>query len=180
MRAVVALDGTSAVDANLETHCLSYAEAKATIARPIEEVFDFLADGGNTPQWMAWVQESTLVGYGGGVGATYSQRMVSSPLHRKWVAYRIVHCHRPVTLGVEAHSLPGRPIAMFRLTPADARTTTVSVQADLSDAGATAATGSVGRRWASQLVASLPRIKSALESKSVNGEPTSALQSLRP
>jgi uncharacterized membrane protein len=165
---------------DLEMHFLTYTEAKVTIARPIHEVFDFLADGGNNPRWMPWVQTSTLVGYGGSVGATYSQRMKSSPLRRKWVVYRIVHFHSPVTLGVEANSLPGQPTAMFRLTPTDPRTTTVFVRADFSDSGASAPAGSVGKRWASQLVDSLPRTKSALESKSASGGPAWWLQSLHP
>src|ERR1039458_9165545 len=152
MRSVVVLDRTGTPDTDRETLCLPYAEAKATIARPIDEVFEFLADGRNTPRWMSWVGESTPVGYGGGVGATYSQRMVSSPLRRKWVVYRIVNFHSPRRLGVEASSLPGRPRAIFRLTPTDAGTTTASVQADFSDASAAPTAGSAGRRWATHLV----------------------------
>jgi hypothetical protein len=150
----------------LETLCLPYAEATVTVVRPIEEVFGFIADGANAPRWMSWVMQSTPVGYGGGVGATYSQRTVSSLLGRKWVVYRIVHFHSPVTLGVEATSLPGRPTARFRLTPTEAGTTTVTVQADFLDAAADATSSSVGRRWATHVVESLPQIKAELESDS--------------
>jgi uncharacterized protein YndB with AHSA1/START domain len=156
-------------DEGLETLGLPHAEATITIAKPIDEVFGFLADGANAPRWMSGVMESTPVGFGGGVGATYSQRMVSSLLGRKWVVYRIVHFHSPITLGVEATSLPGRPTARFRLIPTDARTTTVTVQAEFSDAGAAATPTSAGRRWATHVVESLPQIKSVLESGSVAG-----------
>ncbi|MGA8207869.1 MAG: SRPBCC family protein [Candidatus Dormiibacterota bacterium] len=145
---------------------MPYAEAVVTIARPIDEVFEFLADGTNAPRWMTWVMQSAPIGYEGGVGATYSQKTVSSLLGRKSVVYRIVQFHSPITLGVEATSLPGRPTARFRLTPTEAGATTVTVQADFLDAAADATSSSVGRRWATHVVESLPQIKSELESDS--------------
>jgi hypothetical protein len=153
--AIAPVDRSRVRDEDLETLGLSYAEAKVTIARPIEEV---------SPRWMSWVMQSTPVGYGGGVGDTYSQRTVSSLLGRKWVVYRIVHYHGPITLGVEATSLPGRPTARFQLTPTESGTTAVTVEAEFADDGAVAAPNSAGLRWATHLVASLPRIKSELES----------------
>jgi hypothetical protein len=143
-----------------------------TIARPIDQVFAFLADGVNAPRWMPWVMQSTPVGCGGGVGATYSQRTVSSLLGRKWGVYRIVHYHSPITLGVEATSLPGRPTARFQLTTTESGTTTITVQAEFTDPGTAAAPSSVARRWATHLVESLPRIKSELESGAAEGDPT--------
>jgi len=148
---------------------LPYVEAQVTIARPLDEVFEFLADGLSAPQWMPWVTESTLLGYGGGVGATYSLRTVSSLLGRKRVVCRIVNFHSPVTLGVEAASLPGRPTARFRLAPTSAGSTSVTVRAEFPDLGSAANAGSIGRRWATHLVESLPRVKSALESSSPAG-----------
>lgn len=171
IRAIAAVDRSRVRDEDLETLGLSYAEAKVTIARPIEEVFEFLADGVNTPRWMSWVMQSTPVGYGGGVGATYSQKTVSSLLGRKWVVYRIVHYHSPITLGVEATSLPGRPTARFLLTPTELGTTTVTVEAEFANGEAAAAPNSVGRRWATHLVESLPRIKTVLESSAADGDP---------
>ena|GEM_PF-3852565 len=143
---------------------MPYAEAKVTVSRSIEEVFDFLADGVNAPLWMSWVMESTPVGYGGGAGATYSQKTVSSLLGRKWVVYRIVHYRSPITLGVEASSLPGRPTARFHLTPTDVGITTISVHAEFAEDGTGPASSPVGQRWATHVVESLPQIKSALES----------------
>jgi Polyketide cyclase / dehydrase and lipid transport len=149
---------------DVETLVLPYEEAKVTVSRSIQEVFDFLADGVNAPRWMSWVIESTPVGYSGGAGATYSQRTVSSLLGRKWIVYRIVHHHSPMTLGVEASSLPGRPTARFRLTPMDVGITMLSVRAEFADGGGATASMSAGQRWATHVVESLPQIKSALES----------------
>lgn len=148
---------------------MPYEEAKVTVSRSIEEVFDFLADGVNAPRWMSWVIESTPVGYGGGAGATYSQKTVSSLLGRKWVIYRIIHYHSPMTLGVEASSLPGRPTARFQLTPTDVGITTITVHAEFADGGGAAASRSVGQRWVGHVVESLPQIKSALESDHQSG-----------
>jgi uncharacterized membrane protein len=161
---ITTLDRTTVPDVDLETLDLPYAEAIVTITKPIDEVFEFLADGVNAPRWMSWVIQSTPSGYGGGVGATYSQRTVSSLLGRKWVVYRVVHYHSPIALGVEAASLPGRPTARFRLTPSDAGTTTVTVQAEFTGGGAATDANSVGQRWANHLVESLSGIKSVLES----------------
>jgi uncharacterized membrane protein len=154
----------------LEELGLPYVESVVTVAKPVGEVLQFLADGVNAPRWMPWVMQSTPVG--GGVGATYSQRTVSSLLGRKWVVYRIVHYHSPITLGVEATSLPGRPTARFQLTPTESGTTTITVQAEFTDPGTAAAPSSVARRWATHLVESLPRIKSELESGAAEGDPT--------
>jgi hypothetical protein len=171
IRPITTRDRTTIPDQILETLRLPYAAATVMIAKPIDEVFGFLADGVNAPRWMSGVMQSTPVGYIGGVGATYSQRTVTSLLGRRWVVYRIVHHHRPVSLGVEATSLPGRPTARFQLTPRDAATTTVTVQAEFTDDGRAAASNSVGRRWATHLVESLPRIKSELESGAPDGDP---------
>jgi uncharacterized protein YndB with AHSA1/START domain len=168
IRPVAAPERTTIPDVDLESLRLPYAEAMVTIAKPVDEVFGFLADGVNAPRWMPWVMQSTPVGYGGGVGATYSQRTVSSLLGRKWVIYRIVHYHSPIALGVEATSLPGRPTARFQLTPTESGTTTITVQAQFTDLGAASAPSSVARRWATHLVESLPRIKSELEAGAAN------------
>jgi uncharacterized protein YndB with AHSA1/START domain len=154
---------------DLETHGLPYEDAEVTIARPSEQVFEFLADGVNAPRWMSWVTESTPVGYGGGAGATYSQKTLSSLVGRQRIVYRIVHYHSPRTLGIEASSLPGRPTATFRLTPTDAGATTISVHAGLAEGGAAADSNSAGRRWATHLVESLPQLKSTLESDRQSG-----------
>jgi uncharacterized protein YndB with AHSA1/START domain len=169
--AITTLDRTTIPDEVLETLVLPYSEAMITIAKPIDEVFEFLADGVNAPRWMSWVMQSTPVGYVGGVGATYSLRTVSSLLGRHRVVYRTVHYHRPAALGVEATSLPGRPTARFRLTPTESGSTTVTVRAEFKEVEAEAAPDSVSRRWASHLVESLPRIKSELESGAADGDP---------
>lgn len=142
--------------------CLPPANATVTIDRPIDQVFEFLADGVNAPRWMSWVIESKAVGYGGGVGATYSQKMVTSLLGHKWLVYRIVHYHSPITLGIEASSLPGRPTVRFHLSSTDSASTTITVHTEVPDGGA-AASSSAGRRWVNHIVESLAQITPALE-----------------
>ncbi len=147
------------------------AEATIAIARPIEEVFAFLADGVNAPRWMSWVTQSTLVSYGGGAGATYAQRTVRSQLGRDGMVYRIVNFHPPITVGVEASSLPGRPTARFHLAQVGPGSTTVTIHAEFAQGGAAAGRPSASGRWAQQLVESLPLIKSLLESGTAPGKP---------
>jgi hypothetical protein len=158
-------------DESVEALGLPYAEAMIAIARPIDDVFGFLADGINAPRWMSWVIQSTPVGYGGGVGATYSQRTAVAHLGRTRLVYRTVHYHPPITLGVEATSLPGRPTARFHLSPTEPGTTKVTVHAEFTDGGATSDRNSVSGRWATQVVGSLPLLKSELESGMANGKP---------
>jgi hypothetical protein len=81
------------------------------------------------------------------VCATYWRRTFSSLLGRRWVAYSIVHHQSPITRGVEATSLPGRPPARIPLIPTESVTTTVTVQAEFEDGQAAAAPNAVGRRW---------------------------------
>ena len=60
---------------------MAHANNSVTVARPIEEVFDFLADGTNNTRWRPSVIEIARSGGPDGVGATYKQG-----LKRPWQA----------------------------------------------------------------------------------------------
>ena len=134
------------------------------VEKPVTEVFDFLADGTHDPCWLSWVATSELLAYGGGVGASYRQSLRGSALGRREVRYRVVHLRRPSLLGVEATSLPGRPLARFRLAPLGPTTTEVVLTIEVSGTSGSQGPAPIGRRWATHMVASLPQLKACLES----------------
>jgi uncharacterized protein YndB with AHSA1/START domain len=52
---------------------VTHPEQVVRIARPVEEVFDFLADGANNPLWQPRVVRSTPLGISLGAGARFRQ-----------------------------------------------------------------------------------------------------------
>jgi uncharacterized protein YndB with AHSA1/START domain len=54
---------------------MTEARHSVDIARPIEDVFDFLADGTNNPRWQTRVTSTTQIGPTLGVGTAFRQSM---------------------------------------------------------------------------------------------------------
>jgi uncharacterized protein YndB with AHSA1/START domain len=112
------------------------AEHTVRIDRSAEDVFDFLADGTNNPQWRAGVLEITRTSAATGPGATYRQVM-RGPGGRKIVGdYQVTTYDRPRTLGFQVTAGPARPSGMFELT-AGSDATTVTFRLTVSPKGFT-------------------------------------------
>jgi hypothetical protein len=104
---------------------MTTAHHEATIDRPAEEVFDFLADGADNASWQPRVVAT--IGPDGpiGVGTTFRQT-VRSPLGFKVSAdYELTEFDRPGTLALKIRSVgPIRPTQRFELSEtADGQTT---------------------------------------------------------
>ena len=86
--------------------------------RPIEEVFDFLADGTNNPRWQRFVVRTAPSNDAVGVGHTFSQR-VRHPLGFTVPAdFRVTEYERPRRLSVMVTAGgPIRPTITYELTP---------------------------------------------------------------
>lgn len=85
---------------------------------PIEEVFDFLADGTNNPRWQRFVVRTAPSNDAVGVGHTFSQR-VRHPLGFTVPAdLRVTEYERPRRLSVMVTAGgPIRPTITYELTP---------------------------------------------------------------
>jgi uncharacterized protein YndB with AHSA1/START domain len=88
------------------------------VERPIEEVFDFLADGTNNPRWQRFVLRTAPTNEAVGVGHTFSQR-VRHPLGFTVSAdFRITEYERPQRLSaIITAGGPIRPTITYELTP---------------------------------------------------------------
>jgi uncharacterized protein YndB with AHSA1/START domain len=97
------------------------AEHAVTVARPIEEVFAFLADAENDPRWRGAVLDITRI-EGEGVGARYRQG-VRGPMGRRVAAdIEITECTPPRTIGFRGTAGPVRPEGRYELEPVEGGT----------------------------------------------------------
>ena len=116
---------------------MARAQHSVDIARPIEDVFDFLANGTNNPRWQNRVTMTTQVGDTLGVGTAFRQSM-RHPLGFSVSAnYRITAFERPRLLVTKVTSGgPIRPAGTYELTGNAAGGTTVRCTIDARAAGA--------------------------------------------
>jgi uncharacterized protein YndB with AHSA1/START domain len=97
------------------------AEHSVTVARPIEEVFAFLADAENDPRWRTGVLDIVRVA-GEGVGARYRQG-VKGPMGRRVPAdIEITELVPPRTIAFRGTAGPVRPEGRYELEPVDGGT----------------------------------------------------------
>jgi len=88
------------------------------INRPVQEVYQFLADGLNNPKWRSAVIEINLVsGATGTVGAVYKQAL-KGPFGRLHGDYRIVEATPNSRIKFEVITGPARPVGLFEIEPA--------------------------------------------------------------
>jgi uncharacterized protein YndB with AHSA1/START domain len=108
------------------------AQHRVTIARPVGEVFAFVADGLNGPNWRPGILDIALVS-GSGVGATYKQG-VKGPGGRRIAAdYRVTAYEPNRRLAFEATAGPVRPTGEYVLDEVtDGTQLTFSLRAKLS------------------------------------------------
>jgi uncharacterized protein YndB with AHSA1/START domain len=114
---------------------VAQAEHTVTIDRSADDVFDYLADGHNNPQWRQGVLEIERTSTEVGVGATYRQVM-RGPGGRKIAGdYRVTRHDRPQTLAFEVIAGPARPVGSFELTPIDRDSTRVTFRLSADPTG---------------------------------------------
>jgi uncharacterized protein YndB with AHSA1/START domain len=84
------------------------ADHEVRIARPMEEVFDFLADGSNNPSWQPRTTEATQLGDALGVGTSFRQSVRHPFGFSVSSNYRLTVFDRPTRLSLVSTS--GGPI----------------------------------------------------------------------
>jgi uncharacterized protein YndB with AHSA1/START domain len=138
------------------------AEHQVTIARPVGEVFAYVADGLNGPAWRPGILDITHES-GTGVGATYKQG-VKGPGGRRIAAdYRITAYEPDHRLSFEAIAGPVRPTGtyLFEASPGGTKLT-FSLAAELGGIKKLLMGGAVQKTMDAE-VAATERLKTILE-----------------
>jgi carbon monoxide dehydrogenase subunit G len=133
------------------------------VNRPPTEVFAFIADGENCPQWRPGVLDIKCVS-GEGVGTKYSQG-VKGPMGRRIAAdYEVTVFEPDRRLEFETLTGPARPHGRYELEPADGGTRlTFALDAHLTGLSKLLMGSAVQKTMGSE-VRTLDNLKRVLES----------------
>ena len=138
------------------------AEHQVTIARPVGDVFAFLADGLNGPQWRPGVLDVKLVS-GSAKGAVYRQGVKGPGGRRIDADYQVTAYEPNRLLAFQAIAGPVRPTGEFRFEPVEGGTRlTFSLRAELSGLKKLLMAGAVQRTIDAE-VAATERLRSLLD-----------------
>ena len=137
-------------------------EREVTITRPVAEVFTFVADGLNAPQWRPGVMDISLVS-GSGLGAVYKQGVKGPGGRRIDADYRITAYEPNRRLSFEATAGPVRPTGEFAFDDANGAThVRFALQAELGGIKKLLMGGAVQKTMDAE-VAALEHLKQVLE-----------------
>jgi uncharacterized protein YndB with AHSA1/START domain len=114
---------------------MPHAEHTATVRRPVQQVFDYLADGSHNREWRTGVLEITRTSAAGGEGATYRQVLAGPGGRRIDGDYEITVFDPPRRLEFRVTAGPARPTGVFELSDQGDQSTTVRFSLDLAPAG---------------------------------------------
>ena len=114
---------------------MPHAENMVVIAAPITDVFAFIADGTNNPQWRPGVMDITPPDGGPKEGAVYGQGLRGPKGQRMDGDYRITDYRTPDRFAFEVIAGPARPTGAFDLEEPVAGATTVRFSLDLQAKG---------------------------------------------
>ncbi len=144
---------------------MARSEHSVTIARPPDEVFDFVADGTQNQRWRPDVVDVERIGEGDrfGVGATWRQGLRGPRGGRISNDYRITVSERPSRLAFAVIAGPAQPSGTYTFTSTDGRQTTVTYVMDLQLRGLMRLVAPLISKKVLQDVTSLDNLKSVLE-----------------
>ena len=138
------------------------ARNQVTIQRPAADVFAFIADGLNGPQWRSGILDIAHVA-GSGVGATYKQGVKGPGGRRVDPDYRVTVFEPGRRLAFEAIAGPVRPTGEYLLEDVGGATrVTFALQAELGGIQKLLLGGMVQKTMDAE-VAALANLKRALE-----------------
>jgi uncharacterized protein YndB with AHSA1/START domain len=138
------------------------AQHTVTIRRPVEAVFDFVADGEKCPRWRPGVLDIERVS-GDGVGTVYRQG-VRGPMGRRVAAdYRVTALEPNHVLAFETIAGPVRPRGRYEFAAEDGSTRlTFTLEAEMSGLTKLVMGRMVSRTMASEVM-TLENLKRVLE-----------------
>ncbi len=143
------------------------AEHQVSIARPVADVFAYVADGLNGPRWRPGVLDVALAS-GSGVGAVYKQGVRGPGGRRIDADYRVTAFEPNRRLAFEAIAGPVRPTGEYRFEATDGSTRlTFTLQAELGGIKKLLMGGAVQRTMDAE-VAATERLKTILEASAAS------------
>ena len=114
---------------------MPHAENTVTISRPLQEVFDYLADGTHNKDWRDGVLEIERTSADNGQGATYRQVLAGPGGRRIDGDYRITVFDPPRRLEFQVTAGPARPVGTFELSEDADQLTKVRFSLEVNPAG---------------------------------------------
>jgi uncharacterized membrane protein len=142
---------------------MAHAEASITIQRPVDDVFAFVLDGTNNPQWRPAVLDiQRLPGNPSGVGAVYTQGLKGPGGRRIAGDYEIVESHPNQSITFRVIAGPARPTGAYRFE-AQGNSTHVTFTLHFEPKGLARLLGPMITRTMQSEVATLSHLKSYLE-----------------
>jgi len=142
---------------------MPHAEHTVTVARPQQDVFDYLAEGTHNLQWRAGVLEISRTSAADGQGATYRQVLAGPGGRRIDGDYRVTVFDPPRRLEFQVTAGPARPVGVFELTENADRSTRVRFSLDVAPAGLMKLMTPMISRTMRREVAQLDNLKAVLE-----------------
>jgi uncharacterized protein YndB with AHSA1/START domain len=142
---------------------MTHAEHSVTISRPVQAVFDYLAEGTHNREWRAGVLEISRTSEGGGEGATYRQVLAGPGGRRIDGDYRVTVFDPPRRLAFEVTAGPARPSGVFELTEGGGQSTRVRFTLDVTPTGLMKLMTPMITKQMQREVAQLDNLKSILE-----------------
>lgn len=142
---------------------MPHAEHTITIARPPQEVFDYLADGTHNPEWRGGVLEIESTSAVAGEGATYRQVLAGPGGRRIDGDYRITAFDPPRRLEFQVTAGPARPAGVFELSENGGQSTRVRFALDFTVTGPMKLMSAMITRTMRREVAQLDNLKTILE-----------------
>jgi uncharacterized protein YndB with AHSA1/START domain len=137
------------------------AENETTIARPVEDVYQFLANAENGAQWRSSVVEISKVS-GNGVGTQYKQSLKGPTGRPADADFEITELEPNRVIGFRTTSGPVRPVGRYELSPEGAGTRVrFSLKAELS--GLKKAASPIVSKAIAKEVGELDNLKRVLE-----------------
>jgi uncharacterized protein YndB with AHSA1/START domain len=147
-----------------EGRTMPSAEHHVTIARPVADVFAFVADGLNGPRWRPGVHDIRLVS-GSGVGAVYKQGVRGPGGRRIDADYQVTAYEPNRRLAFQAIAGPVLPTGEFTFDEIDGETRlTFSLQAELRGFKKLLMNGAVQKTMDAE-VGATERLKQVLEAQ---------------
>jgi uncharacterized protein YndB with AHSA1/START domain len=142
---------------------MPHAEHTVTIARPPQDVFDYLADGTHHRDWRDGVLEISRTSADDGPGATHRQVLAAPGGRRIDGDYLVTVFNPPRRLEFLVTAGPARPNGVFELSEAAAGSTRLRFTLDLEPSGAMKLMAPMITRQMRREVAQLDHLKAILE-----------------
>jgi uncharacterized protein YndB with AHSA1/START domain len=142
---------------------MKHVEQTVTVDLPIDEVFAYLADGRNNPDWRVGVLEIERTSAADGEGAIYRQVLKGPGGRRIAGDYKVTRFAPPNRLEFAVVAGPARPTGRFELSSAGEGHTIVTFSLDLKPTGLMRLMGGMITKQMHAEVGQLRRLKANLE-----------------